>query len=98
MVTPSPPSSFFLGSILIDGVDRLRLATTPGTMKNPMVTLLSLAVIFLYIVAALSLSNATSVYSMSQDARSSSLIAGVTGLILATGLLVFGVIMFRKRE
>lgn len=67
-------------------------------MKNPMVTLLSLAVVFLYIVAALSLSNATSVYTLSEAARDSSLIVGVTSLVLATGLLVFGVIIFRKRD
>ena len=68
-------------------------------MKNPLLTLLAVAVIGLLIGGYVFLSTAASERFNTPDAaRTPSLVAGILCLGLATGLLVLGLLVFRKRE
>lgn len=66
-------------------------------MKNPMPYLLSILVIGLMIAGFIYLDSATH-HSTGEAVRKSSLIAGITCISLSTGLVVLGVLVFRKKD
>jgi len=68
-------------------------------MKNPLLWLLSVAVIALGVAGIVYLGTATGNSSLiPKEARTAATISGVTCLSLATLLLLFGVFQFRKRD
>jgi|GEM_PF-4343823 len=67
---------------------------------NPPITLLTIGtVITLLIIGCLCISTATNPNSMfvAQEARTPSLIAGLTSFTFAVGLVVFAILMARKQ-
>lgn len=69
-------------------------------MKTPMTWLLIATVVFLFVIAYFTLNTATSASSLitAPAARTPSLIAGITSLLVGSGLVVFGIVFFSKRE
>ena len=68
-------------------------------MKNPMVWLIAVAVVGLGIAGISFLANASSGSTLiAEQSRTPSLVAGISCLVLATGVLVLGAVMFRKRD
>ena len=67
-------------------------------MNRPLHSLLCLAVIAFIIAGFVFLHQATTRYHVPDSVRTPSTVAGVACLTLGTGLLVLGVLIYRKRD
>ena len=69
-------------------------------MKNPLLWLLAISVIAMGVCGTHYLDLASSAFHLTSDpqGRTPALVSGILCLVIATGLLVFGVIAFRKRD
>ncbi len=66
------------------------------TLKNPLLWLTVAAIIAFGVAGMIHFGTATSNSSLAKDeARTPALIAGITCVTMATGLLVFGIVSFR---
>jgi len=73
--------------------------TTTHIMKHPLLWLLTVATIAVIIAGFIYLSSATSSSALIvKDARTPSLVSGITCLCIGTGLLVLGVFSFRRKD
>jgi len=69
-------------------------------MKNlhPIFWLIAVAVVVFGVAGIVFFGDATTPMSGADEAQKRALVAGITCLVLATGLLCLGAFMFRKRE
>jgi len=68
-------------------------------MKKPLFVLVAAAVVGLGIAGITFLATASSTNAMvAEQSRTPSLVAGITCLVLATGILVFGVTVLQRRD
>ena len=67
-------------------------------MRNPMLWLVAVAVLALGIRGFVFLDDAAGTRPLVESARTFGFVAGITCLVIAVGLLVFGMFVFRRRD